>query len=124
MSRRFNGRKATGGRSKMNRGLWRTAALAAAIIFVGNVFVTRLQEWSKGLNSEFVAYGQGTGTTGSGGGGGGGTGTSGVTVTKVIPHIVAGGGYRTFIQIINQGSSAVNVSANFFKPLDGTPSVS
>jgi hypothetical protein len=38
----------------------------------------------------------------------------GVQITKVIPQIVRGGGYRTFIQIVNPGSTAVTVSASFY----------
>src|SRR5262249_20174793 len=70
-----------------------TAALAAAITMVSALVIMRLDEWTKGLTT-----------------------TSGAHITKVIPHIARGGGYRTFIQIINDSSATVRVGANFYNP--------
>ncbi len=95
----------------MYKGIWKKAVVAAVIVFAGSIFVKRVQDWTKGLNSEFVVYGQGTA-----GGGTGGSGTFTATVTKAVPQIVGGGGYRTFIEIINPGTSLVNVTATFYKP--------
>src|SRR5262249_55528219 len=73
-------------------------------------------EWTDGLQSGFIAYGQ------TGGGGGGGTGT-----TKIIPQIAVGsydGGlttYSTVVQIINSGGVPATVSVNFYNE-NGSPS--
>jgi len=104
---------------KINQRIWKTAALAAAITIVGSMFVMRLGDWSKGLNSEFIVYGD-TGTSGTGGGSGT---TIGGNITKIIPHMVAGGGYRTFVEVINTGATTANVTAAFYVPAknaDGT----
>ena len=101
--------------------IWKTAVLAAAITVVAGLFVMRVDDWSKGLNSGFIAYGQTGGVTA------GGTGTStcsgGSTncVTKVVPQIVFGGKYQTAIEIINTSGSTLNVAGNFYNE-DGTPS--
>ncbi len=109
-----------------NKGIWKTGLLAVAITLVAGMFVLRMDDWSKGLNSEFVAYGQSGGTTGTTtttgcGVTSGATGTSTVCATKVIPQIVAGDGYKSLIQIINTGSSTVTVTGEFYNT-NGTAS--
>src|SRR5579883_2364568 len=95
--------------------IWKTGVMAAAITLVGALFVMRLDDWSKGLTSGFIAYGQsGTGTGGSGTGSSGGTGTETVTVTKTLPHVVGGGGYSSVIEVINTSGSTESVTASFF----------
>jgi len=105
----------------IDKRIWKTAALAAVITIVGGLFIMRLDDWSKGLNSGFVAYGEsGTGGGGVGGGCGssssGATGTATACVSKIIPHMVAGLGYRTFVEVINSGNTTVNVNADFYVP--------
>lgn len=110
---------------KINKSIWKTAAMAVVITLVGAAFITRLSDWTRGLNSEFLVYGQ---TTTGGGGGtntGGGT-TTPTTVSKIIPQIAFGSfdglnNYLTTIIIINDGTAAVNVSATFYNQ-NGTPS--
>ena len=108
---------------KINKGIWKTAVLAAAITLVGSMFIMRLDDWSKGLNSGFIVYGQSgtTGTTSACSPSSGTSGTTSVCVIKVIPHVVAGGKYKTTIQIINTSGATVNVSGDFFNQ-DGTKS--
>jgi hypothetical protein len=107
---------------KIDKRIWKTGVLAIAITVFGSMFVMRLEEWSKGLNSEFIVYGQSGGL-----GGGGGTGTAG-TITKVIPQIAVGSfdanvtKYSTTIQIVNTSATAVTLTGAFYKPVDGTPS--
>lgn len=69
---------------KLNKRFWRTAALAVVITALFAVFVFSVEDWTKGLSSNFVVYGQ----TSTGGSGGvpGVTGTN----TKVIPQIAVG----------------------------------
>src|SRR2546427_8587976 len=76
-------------------GIWKTGVLAAVITVIAATIVMRTGERSNL--------------------------TSNVHVTNVIPQIVRGGGYRTFIQIINEGSSSVTVNADFYNQI-GTPS--
>src|SRR5213078_1632777 len=98
---------------KIDKRIWKTAVLAAVITVVGSVFVLRLDEWSKGLNSGFIAYGQ-TGTIGGGGtvsscsSTSGGTGTSTVCATKAIPVVVYSSGFKTTIEIINTSGATQN----------------
>src|SRR4051812_19614373 len=104
-----------------NKGIWKSGVLAVAVTVVFAIFIFRAADWTKGLNSEFVVYGQ----TGGGGGSIGGTGTSGGTlVTKVLPQIAVGSfgpdvpgsdlQYNTVIQITNTNSTPVVVSGNFY----------
>ncbi len=109
--------------------IWKTGVLAAAITLVAALFIMRLDDWSKGLTSGFIAYGQsgtgsggtqtGTGTSSSCGSGGTGTGT--VCVTKTLPHLVGGGGYSSVIEVINTSNATEGVSASFFNQ-DGSES--
>ena len=103
---------------KIDRRIWKTAAAAAAITLVASAAIMRLDDWSKGLNSGFIVYGQ-SGT----GGGGGSTGTGGgTTYTKALPQIVSGGGYATTIEVINTSSTTESVSAVFYNTSDGSAS--
>ena len=69
-----------------NKGLWKTGVLALVATLIFGMFIYRAGDWAKGLNSEFVVYGQQSGGTGGTGGTGGATGTApAVTSTKVIP---------------------------------------
>jgi hypothetical protein len=86
-----------------------------AMIVIG-FFILKTPEWTKGVQSYFIVYGQansGTGAT--------------VFVTKVIPQIAVGSPdadvtkYKTVIQIVNEGTTAATVSGNFYNE-DGTPS--
>lgn len=105
----------------VNKRIWKTGALAAAVTVAFAIFVFRAAEWSKGLNSEFVVLGQTSTGTSTGGSGT----TGGTTITKIVPQIVAGSfdgnltEYTTVIQVVNTNSSAITVSGNFFKQ-DGT----
>jgi hypothetical protein len=92
--------------------IWKTGVAAAAITLVAALFVMRLDEWSKGLTSGFIAYGQ----SGTGGvtGSSGGTGTGTVTITKTLPHLVGGGGYSSVIEVINTSAATESVTASFF----------
>src|SRR5437870_7055940 len=67
----------------------KTGALAAAMTIVFAIFAFRAAEWTKGLDSEFIVYGQATGGS-TGTNTGGGTTGGGTTVTRVIPQIAAG----------------------------------
>ena len=97
-----------------SRRIWKTGALAVAVTLIFGLLITGLGEWTQGLQSGFVPYGQ------TGSGGSGGTGTSGTTTTKIIPQVAVGsydGGlttYSTVIQIINSGSVTATVSVNFY----------
>jgi hypothetical protein len=87
--------------------IWKTGVMAAAITLVAALFVMRLDDWSKGLTSGFIAYGQsGTGSGSSG------TGTG--NITKTLPHLVGGGGYSSVIEVINTSATTESVSASFF----------
>ncbi len=106
---------------KINKGIWKTGVLAAAMTLVFAMFIMRVDDWSKGLGSGFVAYGQtggstggGTTSTGCGTTSSGSSGTTTVCATKVIPQIVAGDGYKTLIQVINTGTSTVTVNGDFY----------
>lgn len=101
--------------------IWKTGVLAAAITLVAALFVMRLDDWSKGLTSGFIAYGQsGTGGTGS-------TGTSSscgsgaACITKTLPDVVAGSGYSSVIEIINTSTVTESITASFFNT-DGSTS--
>ena len=109
-----------------NKRILKTGVLAAAMTMVFAIFAFRAAEWTKGLDSEFIVYGQATGgSTGTTGGSGGGGAT---TVTKVIPQIAAGNygdveprKYGTVIEIVNTNSTAITISGNLYNET-GTPS--
>jgi hypothetical protein len=107
----------------IDKRIWKTGVLAVVITLIGSMFVMRLDEWSRGMNSDFLVYGQTSPGTG------GGTGGSGTTagITKIIPQIALGSydngvtRYTTYIQVINTGSTTATVSGSFYNP-NGTPS--
>src|SRR6266481_407669 len=98
----------------INKRILRTGALAVAMTAVFAIFAFRAADWTKGLSSEFIVYGQagtgaigGTGTTGS---------TGSTTTTKVVAQIASGNfgdaeprAYGTVMEIINPGTAAVHV---------------
>lgn len=54
---------------KYGKGIWKTAAFAITVTFAFAIFAFNFEDWTKGLSSEFVVYGQtGSGTGGSTGG--------------------------------------------------------
>lgn len=100
----------------IDRRIWKTGVMAVVATLIFAFVVFRAEDWSRGLNSEFVVYGQT-----SSGGTGGSTGTGGtITYTKVIPQIAVGSfdgnltKYSTIIQVINTGTSAVTLTGNFY----------
>jgi hypothetical protein len=88
--------------------IWKTAVLAVVITLVGWLVVMRLDDWSRGLNSQIIVYGQ----SGTGAGGTGGTGHT--SIVKALAHVVGGQGYASIVEIVNTGSVAANISASFF----------
>ena len=102
----------------------KTGALAVTMTIVFAIFAFRAAEWTKGLDSEFIVYGQGSGgSTGTGGTGGG----AGSSTTKVVAQIASGNfgdieprSYGTVMEIVNPGTTAVTVSGNFYNE-NGTP---
>jgi hypothetical protein len=116
----------------MNKRILKTGALAVAMTVLFAIFAFRVADWTKGLNSEFIVYGQsGTGVSGGSGPTGptGSTGSTGVTsnpTTKVLTQISAGNFdsatyYGTIIEVSNPNPSAITVNAKFYNE-DGTPS--
>jgi hypothetical protein len=91
-----------------NKGIWKTGALAVFVTVAFAMFIFRIAEWTRGLNSDVAVYGQTAATT------------AGTTVTKIIPQIAVGsfdGGmstYTTVIQIVNTNATAVRVTGNFY----------
>src|SRR2546427_10858645 len=91
-----------------------THALIAMIVI--GFFVLKTPEWTKGVQSYFIAYGQSNSGT-----------AATVIVTKVIPHIAVGSPdanvtkYKTVIQIVNEGTTAATISGVFYNE-DGTAS--
>ena len=67
----------------MNKRILKTGALAVAMTGVFAIFAFRAADWTKGLSSEFIVYGQSTGGTSGGttGGTGGSTGSSTTSTT-------------------------------------------
>ena len=99
--------------------IWKMCAPAVVTTIVFTAFLFRVGEWTRGLRSEFVVYGQASSPT---------TPPSGTaTVTKVIPQIAVGSfdnnvtKYKTVIQIVNEGTAASTISGNFYNN-DGTAS--
>ena len=106
----------------INKRILKTGALAAAMTVIFAIFAFRAAEWTKGLNSEFIVYGQ----SGSNTGGTGGTGSTGGSTTKVIPQIAAGAYdkftyYVTVIEVVNANTSAVTLNGSFYDD-KGNPS--
>jgi hypothetical protein len=101
-----------------DRRIWKTGVMAVVATLVFAFVVFRAEQWTKGLNSEFVVYGQST-PSGSGSCGSG-TFVGTCSVTKIVPQIVAGsydGGltkYSTVIMVTNTGSASINASGNFY----------
>ena len=44
-----------------NRRIWKPLLVALAVVMGLAVFTVRVEEWTKGLRSEFIVYGQSTG---------------------------------------------------------------
>src|SRR2546422_961797 len=106
-----------------NKMILKTGALAAAMTVVFAIFAFRAAEWTEGLNSGFIVYGQATtATSGTGGGGSTSGGAStGASTTKVVAQIASGNygdieprSYGTVMEIVNPGTAAVTVSGNFY----------
>src|SRR5215467_1309820 len=100
----------------INKRILKTGALAVAMTFLFAIFAFRAADWTKGLSSEFIVYGQ----AGSGGSGGSGGGTTGST-TKVVPQLAAGNygdieprSYGSIIEIINTTTTAETLVGNFY----------
>src|SRR5437870_4536374 len=100
-----------------NKRILKTGALAVAMTIVFAIFAFRAAEWTKGLSSEFIVYGQGNSN---------GTGGTGGATTKVLAQIAAGNygtieprNYGTIIEVVNPGTAAVTVGGNFYNE-DGT----
>jgi hypothetical protein len=98
----------------MNKRILKTGALAVAMTLVFAIFAFRAADWTKGLNSEFIVYGQS-----SSGGGTGPTGPTGGSTTRVLPQISAGAFdsatyYGTIIEVVNTNNSAITLSGNFY----------
>jgi hypothetical protein len=105
---------------KTNKRILRTGALAVAMTIVFAIFAFRAAEWTRGLDSEFIVYGQNSGgSTGTGG-----TGGSGSSLVKVVAQIASGNygrdgdpeprSYGTVMELVNPGTTAVTVSGNFY----------
>jgi len=111
----------------INKRILKTGALAAAMTIVFAIFAFRAAEWTKGLDSEFIVYGQATGGS-TGTNTGGSTGGGGTTVIKIIPQIAAGNygdieprKYGTIIEIVNTNTTAITISGNLYNE-NGTSS--
>jgi hypothetical protein len=106
----------------INKRILKTATLAVAMTVVFAIFAFRAADWTKGLNSEFIVYGQ------AGSGSSGGSGGSSGSTTKVVAQIASGNfgdieprSYGTTMEVVNPGTAAVTVSGNFYNE-NGTPS--
>src|SRR5947207_10714446 len=100
----------------MNKRILKTGALAVAMTVLFAIFAFRAADWTKGLSSEFIVYGQ----AGSGSSSGGSSGGSTTGTTKVVAQIAAGNfgdaeprAYGTIMEIVNPGTAAVTLSGNF-----------
>src|SRR5437867_12986921 len=86
--------------------MWKTGVLAVVATIAFASFAFRIEEWTKGLRSDFVVIGR--------------TGTSPGGVTKIIPQIAVGSfdgnitRYVTVTEIVNTGSSTVSVTGSFY----------
>jgi hypothetical protein len=96
--------------------IWKAIA-AVIVVVIAVAFVIRVRDWTKGLGSEFVVYGQS-----------GGAAPGGFVVTRIVPQIAVGSfdgnltKYTTIIQIVNTSSNPVNVQGSFFNSGTGTAS--
>jgi len=96
--------------------IWKVFA-AAIVVVIAVAFVVRVRDWTKGLGSDFVVYGQS-----------GGPGPGGFVVTRIVPQIAVGSfdgnltKYTTIIQIVNTSTNAVSVQGSFFNSSTGTAS--
>ena len=112
-----------------NNRILKTGALFVAMMVVFAIFAVRVADWTRGLSSDFIAYGQAsTGSSGTSGSTGstGTSGSSGTSSTKVVAQIVAGPFdsatyYVTVIEIVNPNTSGITITGNFYNE-DGTPS--
>ena len=115
----------------INRRILKTGVVAAAMAAVFGMFAFRAADWTKGLSSEFLVYGQVAtgGSSGSSGGTSGGTSSGGSapivpSATRVVPQVAAGAfdsatTYGTIIEIVNPSTSAISINGNFYNE-DGT----
>jgi hypothetical protein len=112
-----------------NTRVWKAGAMGAAAAILAILFVQNLGNWVKGLNGDFIVYGQ-TGSAGGPEGPGSGTGLftggagSAPTMTKIIPQIAVGSfdgvtKYSTIIQVFNTGTDPVTLSGEFYKEEPG-----
>jgi hypothetical protein len=98
---------------KYDKRIWRTAVLAVAITALFAVFVFSVEDWTNGINSDFIVYGQTSNNT---------TVVPGVTSTntKVISHMPVGTydgnvtKYKTVVQITNIGTTAVALTGGIY----------
>jgi hypothetical protein len=93
----------------INKRIFKTAALAVAMTVVFAIFAFRAADWTKGLNSELIVYGQA------------GSGSSGGSGTKVVAQIASGNfgdveprAYGTIMEVVNPGTAAITISGNFY----------
>src|SRR5262245_14924868 len=99
----------------VDRRTWKTGVLALVGTGIFGIFIFRVPQWSRTLDSKFLVH-ERTDVDGDS-----------ATSTRIVPQVVVGsydGGltkYSTTIQIVNTGGLPVNVSAAFFNQ-DGTPS--
>ena len=100
---------------KFDKRIWKTAVLAIIVTMVFAVFVFRVEDWTKGLSTDFVVYGQttvpGTGCTC--------TGTS-TSTARIIPQVAVGSfdsnvtKYKTVIEIVNTGTTTATLSGGLY----------
>src|SRR5947207_3388677 len=110
-----------------NKRILKTGALAVAMTVVFAIFAFRAADWTKGLSSDFIVYGQaGSGSSGTSGGGSGST----TGTTKVVAQIASGNfgdaeprAYGTIMEIVNPGTAAVTLSGNFYNENGAASSV-
>src|SRR5438874_2700367 len=109
----------------MNKRILKTGALAVVMTVVFAIFAFRAADWTKGLSSDFIVYGQASSGS-SGSSGGGGTGGTNAALTKVVAQVAAGNfgsveprSYGTVTEVVNTTTTAETVSANFYNE-DGT----
>ena len=85
--------------------IFRSCAIAVVMVIIFPAFLSRFGEWTKGIQSSFIVYGQSNSGT-----------SSGPITTKVIPQIAVGSSdgnvskYKTVIQVVNEGSTAATVT--------------
>lgn len=102
--------------------IWKTAVLAISVTLVFAIFAFNFEDWTRGLSSEFIVYGQTSGGTGGTGGTTTTSGTTVTTITKILPQVAVGSfdanitKYISVIQIANTGATPITVTANFLNP--------